>query len=61
MNGDSWFSTDLQNCIEDTVQKLINPTSNFSSKDPGLLLGKIQSGKNFMPFLIIPQKNLQTI
>ena len=45
MNGNLWFSTDLQDCIEDTVQKLMNPTSNFSPKDPGLLLGKIQSGK----------------
>ena len=30
MNGNLWFSTDLQDCIEDTVQKLKNPTTNFS-------------------------------
>ena len=44
-NGNLWFSADLQKCIEDTVQKLMNPTGSFSPKDPGLLLGKIQSGK----------------
>ena len=44
-NGNPWFSADLQICIEETVDKLMNPTGNFTSKDPGLLLGKIQSGK----------------
>lgn len=44
-NGNLWFSKDLQDCINDTVEKLMKPKGNFSPKDPGLLLGKIQSGK----------------
>jgi hypothetical protein len=37
------YSTDLQECIEKTVDELTNRRTNFS--DPGMLLGKIQSGK----------------
>lgn len=44
-NGNPWYSTDLQQCIEETVDKLMNPAKGFSQRDPGLLLGKIQSGK----------------
>ena len=44
-NGNPWYSTDLQQCIEETVDKLMNPVNGFSQRDPGLLLGKIQSGK----------------
>ena len=39
------YSADLQKCIEKTVDSLLNPAPGFSKKDPGLLLGKIQSGK----------------
>ena len=45
INGNPWYSTDLQKCIEETVDKLMNPAKRFSQHDPGLLLGKIQSGK----------------
>lgn len=44
-HGNPWYSTDLQNCIETTVDKLMNPATGFNRQDPGLLLGKIQSGK----------------
>lgn len=44
-NGNPWYSANLQQCIEETVDKLMNPTKGFSQRDPGLLLGKIQSGK----------------
>lgn len=44
-HGNPWYSTDLQNCIETTVDKLMNPAAGFNRQDPGLLLGKIQSGK----------------
>lgn len=37
------YSTELQECIESTVENLINNKTNFN--DPGMLLGKIQSGK----------------
>jgi len=37
------YSTDLQECIEKTVDELTNRKTNFN--DPGMLLGKIQSGK----------------
>ena len=37
------YSTELQECIENTVDKLIGNITNFNN--PGLLLGKIQSGK----------------
>ena len=44
-NGNPWYSANLQQCIEETVDKLMNPVKGFSQRDPGLLLGKIQSGK----------------
>ena len=44
-NGNPWYSANLQQCIEETVDKLMNPAKGFSQRDPGLLLGKIQSGK----------------
>lgn len=37
------YSTELQDCIENTVNQLTTNTTNFNS--PGMLLGKIQSGK----------------
>ncbi|MRX40131.1 hypothetical protein GJU43_12660 [Flavobacterium sp. LC2016-23] len=37
------YSTDLQECIEKTVDELTKRRTNFN--DPGMLLGKIQSGK----------------
>lgn len=37
------YSTDLQECIENTVEHLTNSSTNFNN--PGMLLGKIQSGK----------------
>jgi len=37
------YSTDLQECIENTVDHLTNNRTNFNN--PGMLLGKIQSGK----------------
>lgn len=37
------YSTDLQECIENTVDYLTNSRTNFNN--PGMLLGKIQSGK----------------
>ncbi len=37
------YSTDLQECIENTVDQLTNNRTNFNN--PGMLLGKIQSGK----------------
>ena len=37
------YSTDLQECIENTVDNLTNSKTNFNN--PGMLLGKIQSGK----------------
>lgn len=37
------YSTDLQECIEKTVDELTKNRTNFN--DPGMLLGKIQSGK----------------
>lgn len=43
--GRLWYSPDLQQCIEETVDKLMNPPKGVSHRDPGLLLGKIQSGK----------------
>lgn len=37
------YSTELQECIENTVDNLTNNRTNFNN--PGMLLGKIQSGK----------------
>lgn len=37
------YSTDLQECIENTVDHLTSSRTNFNN--PGMLLGKIQSGK----------------
>ena len=37
------YSAELCDCIENTVQNLLNNTT--SAKKPGMLLGKIQSGK----------------
>jgi len=37
------YSTALQECIENTVEHLTNSSTNFNN--PGMLLGKIQSGK----------------
>lgn len=37
------YSTDLQECIENTVENLISSVTNINN--PGMLLGKIQSGK----------------
>ena len=37
------YSAELCSCIESTVQKLLNNVT--SNKKPGMLLGKIQSGK----------------
>jgi hypothetical protein len=37
------YSTELQECIENTVVNLTNSQTNFNN--PGMLLGKIQSGK----------------
>lgn len=39
------YSDELQNCVKQTVDKLLNPVNGEKAKDPGLLLGKIQSGK----------------
>lgn len=40
------YSKELQTCIEGTIQKLYDPSlSSKEAKKPGLLLGKIQSGK----------------
>jgi hypothetical protein len=39
----SYYSVELRACILETVQKLITVSS--SSEAPGMLLGKIQSGK----------------
>ncbi len=44
-HGNPWYSVDLQQCIEETVDNLMTPAIGFSQRDPGLLLGKIQSGK----------------
>lgn len=37
------YTKELQDCIERTVDRLVNSRTNFNS--PGMLLGKIQSGK----------------
>lgn len=37
------YTEDLKKCIEDTVDQLINNPTNINN--PGMLLGKIQSGK----------------
>lgn len=39
------YSKALQECVEETVDKLLHPAAGREAKDPGLLLGKIQSGK----------------
>lgn len=44
-NGSPWYSDDLQNCIKETVDNLLTPKEGYKHHDPGLLLGKIQSGK----------------
>ena len=41
--GGKGYSTELKECIEDTVQKLLDCSTDFNR--PGMLLGKIQSGK----------------
>lgn len=46
MKNSTPYSDDLQRCIEKTVYHLINPeVANEDTSIPGLLLGRIQSGK----------------
>lgn len=39
------YSSELQQCVQETVNKLTCPVGGHNAKEPGLLLGKIQSGK----------------
>ena len=39
------FSLKLDQCVRDTTYNLMHPAPGFRKSDPGLLLGKIQSGK----------------
>ena len=43
LNSNNSYSPELQNCIKETVQKLIDNITSINK--PGMLLGKIQSGK----------------
>jgi len=43
LSGQGEDSPELKKCIEETVEKLIKNKSNFNK--PGMLLGKVQSGK----------------